>query len=418
MPVMLLGFNQKTAPVEVRERFTYSDEQVPDVLKKLHGSQGVDEIALISTCNRTEVYAVTQEPGLCRGSLMGLFSGGGHPDYLYLQNDLDAVKHLFEVSSGLDSLVVGENQILGQVRQAFMLAQNARTTGPVLEKLFPWALRVGKMARSQTRISQGAASVAGAAVELAQMIFDDLKGRRVLLLGAGKMTRASMGLLQNAGVERIQVVNRTLSRAQELAERCGGEATPYEDLDRSLTQVDLMIASTGAPHFVVSRDRLAPIMQQRRGRPLLLIDIAVPRDIEPSCGDLDNVYLYNIDDLEGVVAENLSRRQKEVQKVLQIVDTECQEFSRYLDSRKANQAIRTLREAFEEVRQSELMKHRGSLTHEEISRLESFSQSLINKLLHNPMVQLKKMSAAGVPPEELERALDILGIRSESRGDD
>lgn len=410
MPVMLLGFNQKTAPVEVRERFTYSDEQVPSVLHQLYSSQGVDEIALISTCNRTEMYAVTQEPGLCRGSLLNLFSGGGHPDFLYLQNDLEAVKHLFQVSSGLDSLVVGENQILGQVRQAYSLAQTAKTTGPVLEKLFPWALRVGKLARSQTRINQGAASVAGAAVELAQMIFDDLKGRRVLLLGAGKMTQASLGLLQNAGVERIQVVNRTLARAEELAQRCGGQATPFEDLDKGLAEVDLLIASTGAPHYVVSRERLAQVMHQRRGRPLLLIDIAVPRDIEPSCQELDNVYLYNIDDLEGVVAENLARRQKEVQKVLQIVDAECVEFSRYLDSRKAGTAIRILRDAFEEARQTELMKHRGALTHEEMTRLENFSNSLINKLLHNPMLQLKKMSAAGVPPEELERALEILGI--------
>ncbi|MFN8611146.1 MAG: glutamyl-tRNA reductase [Vulcanimicrobiota bacterium] len=413
MPVILMGFNQKTASVEVRERFTYSDDQVPSVLQRLHGHQGVEEIALISTCNRTEVYAVTQEPGLCRGSLLSLFSqqeSPGHPDFLYLENDLQAVKHLFQVSSGLDSLVLGENQILGQVRTAFTLAQAARTTGPVLEKLFPWALRVGKMARSQTRICQGAASVAAAAVELAQMIFDDLKGRRVLLLGAGKMTQASLGLLRNAGVEQIRVVNRTLARAEELAARCGGEATPFEDLDKALAEVDVMIASTGAPHFVVNKSRLAPVMHQRRGRPLLLVDIAVPRDIEPSCQDLDNVYLYNIDDLQGVVAENLARRQKEVQKVLQIVDAECKEFSRYLDSRKANQAIRMLRESFEEVRQSELLKHRGSLTHEEMDRLESFSNVLLNKLLHNPMMQLKKMSAAGVPPEELERALEILGI--------
>lgn len=224
------------------------------------------------------------------------------------------------------------------------------------------------------------------------------------------MTQASLGLLQNAGVEQIRVVNRTLARAEELAARCGGEATPFEDLDKALAEVDVMIASTGAPHFVVNRARLAQVMHQRKGRPLLLVDIAVPRDIEPSCQSLDNVYLYNIDDLQGVVAENLARRQKEVQKVLQIVDTECQEFSRYLDSRKANQAIRMLRESFEEVRQSELLKHRGQLTHEEMDRLESFSNLLLNKLLHNPMMQLKKMSAAGVPPEELERALEILGI--------
>lgn len=419
MPVILLGLNQKTAPLEVRERFTYNDEQVPSVLQQLCHRDGIDEIALISTCNRTEVYAVTQQPGVCRMSLLSLFqqqSEEGPPPFLYLENDLEAVKHLFHVSSGLDSLVVGENQILGQVRQAFQLAQTARTTGPVLEKLFPWALKVGKLARSQTRISQGAASVAAAAVELAQMIFDDLKGRRVLLLGAGKMTEGALRLLQNAGVERIQVVNRTLARAEELAARCGGQASPFEELDRALSEADVMIASTGAPHYVVTLERLREVMRTRRGKPLFMVDIAVPRDIEPSCQELDNVYLYNIDDLQSVVAQNLSRRQKEVQKVLEIVDSQCEEFARYLDGRKASNAIRLLRDSFESARQAELEKYRGSLSEAEMARMEAFSNGLINKLLHRPMLQLKKMGSAGIPAEELERALDILGI--EGKGED
>ena len=413
MPVILVGLNQKTASVEVRERFTYDDAQVPHVLEKLAQARGVDEIAVLSTCNRTEVYAVTQEPSLCRSSLLGLFGGTGHPDFLYQQNDLEAVKHLFEVSSGLDSLVVGENQILGQVRQAFSLAQTAKTTGPVLEKLFPWALKVGKLARSQTRICQGAASVAAAAVELAQVIYDDLKGRRVLLLGAGKMTRSALNLLRNAGVQQIRVVNRTLARAEELAQRCGGEATPFEDLDQALEDVDVLIASTGAPHYVLSQERLRQVMYRRRGRPLFIVDIAVPRDIEPSCQELTNVYLYNIDDLEQVVAENLGRRQQEVLKVLDIVNNECSEFARYLEGRRADHAIRTLRQTFETARQAELQRYRGSVSSEEMARLEHFSQSMLNKILHSPMLQLRKMSSAGVPPEELERALEILGIYPE-----
>jgi glutamyl-tRNA reductase len=418
MPVILLGLNQKTAPLEVRERFTYNDEQVPTVLQQLRHRDGIDEIALISTCNRTEVYAVTQHPGVCRMSLLSLFQqeDEGPPPFLYLEDDLEAVKHLFHVSSGLDSLVVGENQILGQVRQAFQLAQTAKTTGPVLEKLFPWALKVGKLARSQTRISQGAASVAAAAVELAQMIFEDLKGRRVLLLGAGKMTEGALRLLQNAGVERIQVVNRTLARAEELAARCGGQASPFEELDRALSEADVMIASTGAPHYVVTAERLREVMRMRRGKPLFMVDIAVPRDIEPSCQELDNVYLYNIDDLQSVVAQNLSRRQKEVQKVLEIVDSQCAEFARYLDGRKAGNAIRLLRDSFESARQAELEKYRGSLSEAEMARMEAFSNGLVNKLLHRPMLQLKKMGSAGIPAEELERALDILGIQA--KGDE
>jgi len=415
--LILLGLNHKTAPLEIRERFAYGEDQVPDLLKRICEPPGIDELAMLSTCNRTEIYAVTQEPSLCRSRLLELFQGQGHPDFLYVQKDDEAIKHLFQVSSGLDSLVLGESQILAQVRQAFTVAQRARTTGPLLDKLFPWALKVGKLARSQTRICQGAASVAAAAVELAQMIFEDLKGRRVLLLGAGKMTQAALKLLQNSGVERIRVVNRTLARAEELAARCGGEAAPFEDLDKALLDIDILIASTGAPHYVVSRQRLAAIMAQRRGRPLFMVDIAVPRDLEPSCQELDNVYLYNIDDLQSVVAENLSRRQSEVQKVLRIVDLEYQEFSRYLESRKAGEAIRALREAFENVRQQELNRFQGQLGPEESARLEQFSQALVNKLLHRPTLQLKKMSSAGVPSEELLRSLEILGIAESPSGD-
>lgn len=417
MSLILLGLNHKTAPLEIRERFAYGEDQVPDLLKRICEPPGIDELAMLSTCNRTEIYAVTQEPSLCRSRLLELFQGQGHPDFLYLQKDDEAIKHLFQVSSGLDSLVLGENQILAQVRQAFTAAQRARTTGPLLDKLFPWALKVGKLARSQTRICQGAASVAAAAVELAQMIFEDLKGRRVLLLGAGKMTQAALKLLQNSGVERIRVVNRTLARAEELAARCGGEAAPFEDLDKAVLDIDILIASTGAPHYVVSRQRLAAIMAQRRGRPLFMVDIAVPRDLEPSCQELDNVYLYNIDDLQSVVAENLARRQSEVQKVLRIVDLEYQEFSRYLESRKAGEAIRALREAFENVRQQELTRFQGQLGPEESARLEQFSQALVNKLLHRPTLQLKKMSSAGVPGEELLRSLEILGITESPSGD-
>lgn len=417
MSLILLGLNHKTAPLEIRERFAYGEDQVPDLLKRICEPPGIDELAMLSTCNRTEIYAVTQEPSLCRSRLLELFQGQGHPDFLYVQKDDEAIKHLFQVSSGLDSLVLGESQILAQVRQAFTVAQRARTTGPLLDKLFPWALKVGKLARSQTRICQGAASVAAAAVELAQMIFEDLKGRRVLLLGAGKMTQAALKLLQNSGVERIRVVNRTLARAEELAARCGGEAAPFEDLDKALLDIDILIASTGAPHYVVSRQRLAAIMAQRRGRPLFMVDIAVPRDLEPSCQELDNVYLYNIDDLQSVVAENLARRQSEVQKVLRIVDLEYQEFSRYLESRKAGEAIRALREAFENVRQQELTRFQGQLGPEESARLEQFSQALVNKLLHRPTLQLKKMSSAGVPGEELLRSLEILGITESPSGD-
>jgi len=417
MAVILVGLNHKTAPVEVREKVSYAEDQLPDLLRALRQQDGVAECALLSTCNRTELYAVSENPSLCRGSLTRFLTEGlpGHPEHVYQQADSEAINHLFSVSSGLDSMILGENQILGQVKRAYTLAQEARTTGPILDKLFPWALKVGKEARSATLINQGASSVSAAAIELAQHIFGDLKGRRVMILGAGKMSEKSLVLLVNAGVERITVANRTLSRAQEMAERCGGEAVPFEDLDRALEEVDVLIASTGAPHYIVGRERLRKVMKARRGRPLFLVDIAVPRDIEPSCEELTNVYLYNIDDLQQVVAENLARRHKEVQAVLAIVDRETSAFAHYLDSRKASGAITNLRSTFEEIRDQELERFlgRNAVSEEEKERLRRFSQGLLNKLLHQPSVRLRQLGGAGVESEELSRALEILGLAPE-----
>jgi glutamyl-tRNA reductase len=257
--------------------------------------------------------------------------------------------------------------------------------------------------------------VAGAAIELSQAVFGDLRGRRVLLLGAGKMTQAALGLLKNSGVERISVVNRTLQRATELAARCGGEAVAFDQLDRTLGEVDLLIASTGAPHYVVTRERLEQVMKGRRGRPLLLVDIAVPRDIEPSCADLDNVYLYNIDDLQDVVVENLSRRNQEMEKVLTIVRKECVEFLRDLDARKSTGAIQIMRGGFEKIRDAELEKFLGkhSPNEEEAARLRLFSQQLLNKLLHQPTQRLRELGGGGIEPEQLAQTLHLLGLSPE-----
>lgn len=415
MAVVLVGLNHKTAPIEVREKVSIGEDNLPDLLRNLRQREGVGECAILSTCNRTEIYAVSNEPVVCRGSLTGFFSSSAHLEHFYQEVDLEAISHLFQVSSGLDSLVLGENQILGQVKKAYSLAQQARTTGPVLDKLFPWALKVGKAARSKTLISQGASSVAAAAVELAGKIFGDLKGRRIMLLGGGKMTEKALVLLVNAGVERITVTNRTFARAEELAARCGGQAVPFDDLDRGLQDIDVLIASTGAPHYVVTRPRLQKVMHSRRGRPLFLVDIAVPRDVEPACEELDNVYLYNIDDLQQVVSQNLARRHKEAQAVLEIVRHETQEFARYLDSRKASDVIRNLRGSFEDIRDQELTRflERHSIEGQEADRLRRFSEGLINKLLHLPSVRLRQLGGAGVESDELSRALEILGLGSE-----
>jgi glutamyl-tRNA reductase len=421
--LVLVGLNHKTAPVEVRERVSFSPEQVPGLLGELRAVPALQECAVLSTCNRTEFYAVTQQDAAQTFSDLTAFLQsqsraeslplGSH---LYRSEGSLAINHLFAVSSGLDSLVLGENQILGQVRRAYVQAQEARFTGPVLERLFPWALRVGKKARAETGIARGASSVSAAAVDLAQNIFGDMAGRKVLLLGAGKMSTKALKLLARTGVKEVQVVNRTFEKAAELAQQCGGVAVPFEALDDSLTQVDILISSTGAPHYIVTRERMAEIMRRRRGRPLFLVDIAMPRDFDPACGKVDNVFLYNIDDLQAVVDKNLARRHAETQAVLGMIETATLDFCRYLDSRQASTAIVTLRSSFDSLRLSELEHYRvkKGLDDNQVALLEGFSRRLLAKLLHAPTEKLRRLSEGGASPEELMHSLELLGLIQEA----
>lgn len=422
--LVLVGLNHKTAPVEIRERVSFAPEQVPDLLGELRNVAGLQECALLSTCNRTEFYAVAQQDAaLTFGELSRFLEAQSRPGqipldkHMYRSEGSLAINHLFAVSSGLDSLVVGENQILGQVRRAYVQAQEAEFTGPVLERLFPWALRVGKKARSETAISRGASSVSAAAVDLAQNIFGDMSGRRVLLLGAGKMSTKALKLLTKTGVKEVQVVNRTFQKAAELAEQCGGVAVPYEALDQSLTQVDILISSTGAPHYIVTKERMVEVMRRRKGRPLFLVDIAMPRDFDPACGDVDNIYLYNIDDLQAVVDKNLARRHSETQAVLSIIEKATKDFCRDYDSRKASGAIVTLRSNFDSMRLAELESYRAkkNLDETQVALLERFSRRLLAKLLHTPTEKLRQLSEGGATPDELLQSLELLGLVPEER---
>lgn len=421
--LVLVGLNHKTAPLDVREKVAFSPETIPAMLDDLSKERHLREVALLSTCNRTEFYAVADQNADYGWSLLTDFLQRRQQTdlaaHLYRHQGTLAINHLFSVSSGLDSLVVGEHQILGQVRKAYIQAQEANCTGPILERLFPWALRVGKRARSETKISQGSSSVAAAAVDLAQKIFGEMSGRSVVILGAGKMCSKSLKLLVKAGVEEVKVVNRTFEKAAELAEQCGGVAVPYEELDEALTQVDILLSSTGAPHYIVTRDRLAQVMRKRRGRPLFLVDIAVPRDFDPACGQVDNVYLYNIDDLQSVVDKSLARRHAETHSVLKIVEAATQDFCRYLDSRQSSQAIVTLRRRFEQVREAELDHFRTKKKLDESQQvlLENFSRRLLNKLLHSPTEKLRQLSEGGATAEELLQSLEILGLVKEEENE-
>ncbi len=421
MGLLLVGLNHKTAPLVVRERLAFGESGLESSLTGLLENPAVQEGVILSTCNRTEIYVST--PDLQEGERQVLDflarSRGLEPEdfstHLYSHAEDQAVAHLFAVASGLDSMIPGENQVLGQVRKAWETARGAGATGPHLNRLFPWAVRVGRRARSQTRINEGAASISHAAVEMARTLLGDLARRTVLVLGAGKMSELTLRHLTHCGVERLSVSNRTDARAQDLARRCGAHAVPFEDLDRTLADCDILLTSTGAPHFILTRQRLERLMKNRPARPLFIMDIALPRDVEPSCSELAQVHLCNLDDLQQAVARNLSHRHEEVAEVTRMVEQETREFLRDLAGRRAVPAIRRLREHVEALRQEELERARARGLSEELSGLlETFSRNLMRKLLHQPTRKLREMAADGVDPARLQCSLAFFGMEEPS----
>lgn len=322
MPLFTIGLNHTTASVTLRERLAVRDAEVPAVIQELRSQPGVEEVVLISTCNRVEVYAAGPDPLTVRECLDRRFGLGEDAARLYQHADGGAARHLFRVVSGLDSMVLGETEIFGQVKSAYAVAHGAGTTGRSLNKLFQHAFRVGKHVRSSTQIQQGATSVGGAAVELAEKIFGDLKDSTVMILGAGDMSRRTAQSLQSRGARSLIVANRTYERAVELASEMGGRAVHYDAWPDEVMKVDVVISSTAAPHPVITPDHVRAALHRRHGRPLFLIDIAVPRDIHPACGDLDDVYLYNLDHLEGMASEARARREKEILRCEKLIELE------------------------------------------------------------------------------------------------
>jgi len=328
----VIGLSHRTASVELRERATIPGTELPSTLARLHAVPGVHEVMVLSTCNRVELYAaVADESAVPERLRAALLLGRPHAAELeralYVHEDQAALRHLFRVASSLDSMVVGESQILGQVKEAFQLAVDAGTVGVVLQRVVPHAFSVAKRVRSETEVARSSASVASVAVELARQIFGDLKNRAVLVVGAGKMGDLSAKHLKAAGVNDLHVVNRSPGRAEELAARLGGRAHPWEELDRLLQKADIVLCSTGAPEPVIRRDRVEKVMKVRRGRWLFFIDIAVPRDIDPAVGEIEEVYLYDIDTLEQLAEEARGRRQLQIEQCERIIDSQLEKLN-------------------------------------------------------------------------------------------
>ncbi len=393
MKLALIGTSHKLAPVEVRERVALDGSGAAAVARSL-GDAGLEAVCL-STCNRTELYVVAPEGAEARkaaaDALAGLADGdlGAH---LYRLTDEAAALHLFRVAAGLDSMVPGEGEILGQVRAAY----ERGACGPVLDRLFRGALHAGRKARAETAIGESPASVSAAAAALAQQVFGELDGRRILIVGAGKVGELAARNLRSRGAEVAFVANRTFDRAAELAERLGSEPLPLEDVGDELARADVVLSSTSAPGFVITRAQVEAGIAGRRGAPLFLIDLAVPRDVEPSVAELEGCFLYDIDDLEAVVADSLAGRRREAERAETIVAAEAVRFRDWLASLDVVPAIASLREHAEAIRSAELAKAEGrlgGLSESERRTVESLTSQIVNKLLHAPIVRAKESAA-------------------------
>ncbi len=398
MAIFLFGINHTTAPVELRERLYVEQPALGQVLRGLCDLPVVDEAVLLSTCNRTEVSIAGSAASTPLEYLLhcaGIAAEEITP-HLYHCADDDAARHLFRVAAGLDSQVVGETQILGQVAAALQTAVVCGSAGHQLRSLFQHALAAGKRTRAETMISEGAFSIGRVAVELARSLFPDLNNRAVLVLGAGQMSELTAKHLADSGVQPIFVANRTHAHAVELAARLGGRAIHYAELCGVLEVVDILISSTSAPHYVLDPALIAEAMVRRAGRPLFLIDIALPRDIDPAVAELPGVHLYNMDDLQAVTAHSSHRRLAEVPKAELIVVEEVERWRRRQAERDIAPVITALRESFEAVRQNEFTRHStllASLTPEQQRAVEMMTSAMLNKILHAPSVRLKELVA-------------------------
>jgi glutamyl-tRNA reductase len=400
MRLFAVGLSHRTAPVELRESVDFSRKGLDAALTEL-ASRGIGrELVVLSTCNRAEIYAVgeTDDTADQIGRFFSDYHDIRHTDvhqHLYVHRGPDVARHLFRVAAGLDSLVVGEPQILGQVKAAYAAASDGQFTAALTNRLFHSAFSVGKRVRSETGLGEGAVSVSYAAIALAKKIFGDLKDRAVLILGAGEMAKLTGIHLQSQHVKQITIASRTLQTAQSLAERLDGVAVSWDRIDAALTAADIIVTATGASEPVLTRARVDEAMRARRHRPLFIIDIAVPRDVDQAVGSLDQVFLYNIDDLRTIVQENLTRRGAELARAEAIVDEEVSRYTAWMQSREIVPTVVALRQRFDAIRRAELQRLEpklAGLPPEARSRIDEVTRLIVEKLLLTPTEQLKSVS--------------------------
>jgi len=399
MNIIVVGLSHKTAPVEIREKVAFAPTAMAEPLRQMLALPAISEAVIVSTCNRVELYAVSRYPDAAVLELKQ-FLAGFHQlqlddldDHLYSFEGQDAIRHVMRVSASLDSMVIGEPQILGQIKTAYGYASEHKSSGLILNRFLHKAFSVAKRVRTETEIASSAVSVSFAAVELARKIFDTLENKVVMLIGAGEMCELAAKHFMNNGISKVLVTNRTFARAEKLAEEFDGTAVSFDNFREQLHRVDIVLSSTGAPDYVLSADKMKEVIKARRHKPMFLIDIAVPRDIDPLANRIDGVYLYDVDDLQGVVQANLKGREKEAAKAEKIIEEEIIQFQRWLSTLEVKPTIVALRQQMEEIRQAELQKalsSLGGLNDKERKAVEAMASAIVNKILHQPTNILKK----------------------------
>jgi len=415
--LVVIGLNHKTAPVELREKLSVPEARLPDALKSLASREHISECLVLSTCNRTEIHAYTStksDDSIVIAWMSDFFelSEQEFRPYLYSQSGHKAIEHLFRVASGIDSMVLGEAQILGQVKAAYQAALGV-STGVVLDALFQQAINVGKRARAETEIGSGAFSIGSVAAGLAKSIFGELKGRVVLIIGAGKMGELAATHLLASGAAAVFVTNRTHEKAVDLAERFCGHAVRFEELHSALGKADIVITSAGATEPIITRPIANDVMRARRGRPLFFIDIAVPRNVDAAVETVDGVFVYDIDDLQSAIDGHAAGRESEVAKVEAIIAEEVEQFLAWFRTLDAVPVITALRDNFESIRLRELDRLNARLTHlspEDLELINMTTRSIVNKICHTPMIRIKDYASGDNASARLDTICDLFGI--------
>jgi len=418
----LLGVSHRTAPVELREKLDFSSRDLGSAVDALASRTAAAESVVLSTCNRSEMYVAAEDIDRARGELVSFLSdfhkipAEAFLPHLFAREDVEAVRHLFRVAAGLDSLVVGEPQILGQVKEAYSTASERRSAGPLLNKLFHTSFAVGKRVRTETGLGEGAVSVSFAAVQLARKIFGKLAGRHVLVIGAGEMGKLTAQHMQSQGVGEIVITSRTFARTEELARAVNGIAAPWSELMNVLAPADIVITATGSQLPILTRAQIESVMGRGRRDPLFIIDIAIPRDVDPAAGEIEQVFLYNVDDLQAIVRENLSRRTSEIDRAERIVGEEVSRFMTWHRSRGAIPTIVALRQRFDAIRRAELQRLDGKLAGlppEARAKVDEITRLIMEKLLLEPTEQLKALPDQETQVQYTEAVNRLFGLRSE-----